>query len=70
MIKSALREHGPTRAAQISVEANDGAITLVGVVDDASQRAEIGRTVQAVAGVRSVQNKLRSRDDFKRKLVD
>lgn len=70
LIRSALREHGPTRGAQISVEAHDGAVTLVGIVDDAGQRAEIERTVRAVAGVRSVQNKLRSRDDFKRKLVE
>lgn len=70
LIKSALREHGPTRAVQISVEANDGAISLLGIVDGASQRAEVERVVRAVAGVRSVLNKLRSGEDFKRKLVE
>ena len=69
-IKSALREHAPTRAVQIWVEANDGAITLGGIVDNASQRAEVARTAQGVEGVRAVENKLRSRDDFKRKLVE
>lgn len=70
LIKSALREHAATRSVQISVEANDGAITLGGIVDSASQRAEVERAVQGVAGVRAVNNKLRSRDDFKRTLVE
>lgn len=69
-IKSALREHTPTRSVQISVEANKGAITIGGIVDNASQQAEVERTVQRVAGVTSVASKLRSADDFKRKLVD
>ncbi len=70
LIKSALREHAATRAVRISVEANGGAITLAGIVDDTSQRAEAERTVKGVAGVRAVENKLRSRDDFKRKLAE
>lgn len=70
LIRSALREHAPTRTVQISVAANNGAITLEGIVDNASQRTEVERTVQGVAGVRAVENKLRSRDDFTRKLVE
>ena len=70
LVKSALREHASTRTVQIAVEANDGVISLGGIVDNASQRAEVERAVQGVAGVKSVDNKLRSRDDFKRKLVE
>ena len=70
LIKSALREHAPTRTVQISIEANDGAIALEGIVDSAGQRAEVERTVRGVAGVRAIENRLRSRDDFKRKLVE
>ncbi len=70
LIKSALREHAPTRAVQISIEANDGAIALEGIVDSAGQRAEVERMVRGVAGVRAIENRLRSRDDFKRKLVE
>jgi cytidylate kinase len=70
LIKSALHEHAPTRAVQISIDVNDGAVFLQGIVGDGSQRAAVERAVQGVAGVRSVANKLRSRDDFKRKLVE
>ncbi len=70
LIKSALREQGSTRSVQISVESSDGAVTLRGIVDSASQRADVERTAQSVAGVNAVESRLRSRDDFKRKLVD
>jgi hypothetical protein len=69
VIRSALREHTPTRAVQISVVANDGAVTLGGIVDSGDEKAEVERTVRKVAGVRAVENNLRSPDDFKRKLV-
>jgi len=69
-IKSALREHATTRAVQISVEADAGAVTLAGIVDGAGEQAEVERAVRKVDGVKSVQSKLRSRDDFKRKLVE
>jgi len=70
LIKSALREHAPTRAVQISIEASDGTIALEGIVDSAGQRADVERMVRGVAGVRAIENRLRSRDDFKRKLVE
>lgn len=70
LIKSALREHAPTRSAQISIEANAGIIVLEGIVDGESQRLEIERKVREVQGVTAVENKLRSRDDFKRKLTE
>lgn len=70
VVKAALREHAPTRAAQISVAANDGAIALSGIVDGAGEQAEAERVALAVAGVKAVANRLRSRDDFKRKLVE
>lgn len=70
LIKSALRERASTRTVLIAVAANDGTVTLEGIVDGASQRGEVERTVQGVAGVKAVENKLRSRDDFKRKLVE
>jgi len=69
-IKSALREHAPTRAVQISVEANDGTVALAGIVDGTGEKAEVERTVRKVAGVKTVENTLRSRDDFKRKLAE
>ena len=70
LIKSALREQASTRSVQISIESSDGAVTLRGIVDNASQRADVERTARSVAGVKAVENKLRSRDDFKRKLVE
>lgn len=70
LIRSALREHAPTRTVQISVAANSGAITLEGIVDGKSQRAEVERTVRGVGGVKAVENKLRSGDDFERKLIE
>lgn len=70
MIKSALREHEPTRSVQISVEANDCAITLGGIVDSAEQSTEVERTVQELAGVKAVMNRLRSADDYKRRLAE
>jgi cytidylate kinase len=70
LIRSTLREHALTRAVQLSVTANDGAVTLEGIVDGKSERAEIERTVRRVAGVKAVENKLRSGDDFKRKLLE
>lgn len=70
LVKAALREHAATRPVQISVAANGGAVTLLGIVDDASLVAEVERVAKAAAGVRTVENKLRSRDDFKRQLVD
>ncbi len=69
LIKSALREHAPTRSVQISAAANDGSVTLGGIVFDERERAEVERTVRQVAGVKVVENKLRSRDDFKRRMV-
>jgi osmotically-inducible protein OsmY len=66
-----LRQAGPlARAVQISIAAHDGTITLSGIVDGAGVRAEVESTVGKVAGVKKVENKLRSRDDFKRKLVE
>ena len=70
LIRSALREHAPTRTVQLSVAANNGAITLEGIVDGKSQRAEVERTVRGLAGVKAVENKLRSGDDFKHKLIE
>lgn len=70
VIKSTLREHPSTRAVQISVAANNGVITLGGIVENTGEKAEVERTVRRVEGVKSVENNLRSRDDFKRKLVE
>jgi cytidylate kinase len=70
VIKAALREHTSTRAARISVCANDGVIALSGIVDSVGEQAEAERVTLKVAGVKTVENKLRSRDDFKRKLVE
>ena len=70
LIKSALREHEPTRAVQIMVEAHGGAIALSGIVENANQRSEVERRVQTVPGVKTVENRLRSQDDYKRKLVE
>ncbi len=70
LIKGALRERVATRAVQISIEADNGAVRLAGIVGDTSQRAEVERTVQGVTGVRAVENTLRSGDNFERKLID
>ncbi len=63
-IKSALREHPPTRAVRISISPVQGVVTLVGIVNDTQQRVEIERKVQAMPGVRQVKNLLRSGDDY------
>ena len=57
-IKAALRAHPPTRSVQIGIRADAGIVTLVGGVDGSVQRAEVERTVQAVPGVKAVNNEL------------
>lgn len=52
------------------VDASNGAVRLAGNVVDASQRAEVERTVQGVAGARAVENTLRSGDNCKRKMIE
>lgn len=69
LIRSALRGHAPTRTVQLSVTASNGAIVLEGIVDGTNQRDEVERAVRRVEGVNAVENKLRSSDDFKRKLI-
>lgn len=63
LIKAKLREHAPTRSVQVSIKANDGVVTLAGVVDGAGQSAEVERTVQQVPGVKAVENNLASGQD-------
>lgn len=68
-VKCTLRAQAPTRAMQISVSAREGAVTLSGIADDAAQAQAAERAAQAIAGVKAVESRLRSRDDYKRRLV-
>src|SRR4051794_14425520 len=74
-VLDALNADTAVRAAGIDVAVRDGAVTLSGVVDLASQRDRAERDALAVPGVASVHNRLRvvwgvSADDVAERITD
>jgi hypothetical protein len=57
-VRAALASDGRINAHRIDVTSESGVVTLYGTADNADQRARAGEIAAAVAGVRSVQNKL------------
>ena len=58
-VQAALNEDAETRDIKITVEANDGQITLRGIVLNAEERAQTENVAAAVPGVAGVDNQLR-----------
>ncbi len=57
-VKAALSRDGSINVHRIDVASESGVVTLYGTADNADQRAKAGEIAAAVAGVKSVQNKL------------
>lgn len=57
-VRDALRGDPALRAYEITVNANSGAITLLGVVGSTAERDRAGRLASDVPGVTSVENLL------------
>ncbi|HXV10416.1 MAG TPA: BON domain-containing protein [Burkholderiales bacterium] len=57
-VKAALGSDGSVNVHRIDVTSEGGVVTLYGTAENADQRAKAGEIAAAVAGVRSVQNKL------------
>jgi hypothetical protein len=57
-VKAALGSDGSVNVHRIDVTSEGGVVTLYGTAENAAQRAKAGEIAAAVAGVRSVQNKL------------
>jgi osmotically-inducible protein OsmY len=74
-VLDALKADTAARASDIDVAVRDGAVTLSGLVEEASQRDRAERDALAVPGVGSVQNRLRvvfpvSADDVAERITD
>lgn len=57
-VKAALGSEGSINVHRIDVTSESGVVTLYGTAETAQQRTKAEETAAAVAGVRSVQNKL------------
>ena len=57
-VKAALSHDGRINVHRIDVASESGVVTLYGTADNADQRTKAGEIAAAVAGVKSVQNKL------------
>jgi len=64
-VKAALRLSPRTRDMRVAVSADDGRITLSGVVDSAEESTDVREVAAAVAGVRDIEDKLRSPDSVR-----
>jgi osmotically-inducible protein OsmY len=74
-VLDALDADTAVRASDIDVAVHDGAVTMSGLVDLASQRERAARDARAVPGVASVHNRLRvvfpaSADDVAERIAD
>jgi len=58
-IRAALKDHEATRDTNINIESHDGKVVLSGIVINAQESQEVATVVGQVAGVRSVENRLR-----------
>ncbi len=62
-IRVALSTHADTQAVDISIDCDDGRITLRGIVADDTEKSAAARVAQGVAGVKSVDNQLHAITD-------
>ena len=58
-VSNAIEDLGLISMEAIDVHAENGVVTLEGVVDDAATSRKIGRHVQTIAGVRQIVNNIR-----------
>ena len=58
-VRAALKAHEATSNVDVQVEANEGRVTLSGIVVNEQEKTETERVASAVAGVRGVENQLR-----------
>lgn len=59
-IRAALKANEATAEVNVAAEANDGAVTLRGIVVNAAESTRAAEIIAAVEGVKSVDNQLRS----------
>ena len=59
-IRATLKANEATAEVNVAAEANDGAVTLRGIVVNAAESARAAEIIAAVEGVKSVDNQLRS----------
>lgn len=62
-IRVALSTHADTHAVDVSIDCDDGRITLRGIVADDAEKSAAARVAQGVAGVKSVDNQLHAITD-------
>ncbi len=62
-IRVALSTHADTHAVDVSIDCDDGRITLRGIVADDTEKSAAARVAQGVAGVKSVDNQLHAITD-------
>lgn len=67
-VRAALRLHPDTSKVQIAIDADSGAVTLAGIVDNDEQRANAERIAAGVPGVKNVRNHARVIADANYKL--
>ncbi|MFN7641271.1 MAG: cytidylate kinase family protein [bacterium] len=65
-VRVALSTHAQTQAVDITIECNDGRITLRGIVADDEEKSAALRVAQGVAGVTSVESQLKAFSDARR----
>ena len=64
-VRAALRISQATRDVRVSVSAARGRVTLEGILDRSDQRVAVREVAGAVAGVRELDDRLRSADDVR-----
>lgn len=64
-VRAALRAHDDTHAVDVTIESQDGGVTLRGIVADDAEKNATARVASAVAGVKSVDNQLHAITDAK-----
>lgn len=65
-VRVALSTHADTRAVDVSIDCDDGKITLRGIVADDSEKSAALRVAQGVSGVKSVESQLHAFSDARR----
>jgi len=64
-VRAALSAHAETHAVDVSIDSQDGCVTLRGIVADDAEKAATVRVATAVAGVNSIDNQLHAMSDAK-----
>lgn len=64
-VRAALNAHEDTRAVDVSIEGQDGRVTLRGIVTNDVEKNATLRVAEGVAGVKSIDNQLHAMSDAK-----